>query len=305
MVKYQQILEEIKEEVSAYRQMGEPARYIPELARVEPDKFGIHISTVAGEAFAVGDSEELFSIQSISKVLALAQLFPLVGDSLWQRIDVEPSGNPFNSIAQLELEKGIPRNPFLNAGALVMTDMLLTLLENPYADFLRFVQDLCGNKAIAYDLSVAQSEKSFGFVNAALVNMMKSFGNIHHEVEEVLDFYYHQCAIAMSCRDLAHAFLAFANEGKSYGNGEQVLTGSQVKRINALMQTCGFYDEAGEFSFRVGLPGKSGVGGGIVAIHPMKYSVATWSPRLNPKGNSVLGMKSLELLTTKTGYSIF
>ncbi len=285
--------------------MGEPARYIPELAQVDPDKFGIHISTVEGREFSVGDSRELFSIQSISKVFSLALLIPLVGDQLWQRIGVEPSGDPFNSIALLEREKGIPRNPFLNAGAIVMTDMLLTRLEDPYGEYLAYVRTISGNDQVEYNEKVASSEIDFGYVNTALGNLMKSFGNIHHPVDEVLKFYYYQCSLAMSCRDLSHAFLVFARGGKRYNSNEQVLTGSQVKRINAIMQTCGFYDEAGEFSFRVGLPGKSGVGGGIVAIHPNCYSVATWSPRLNDKGNSVLGMKSLELLTTKSGLSIF
>lgn len=305
MADYKQILYEIQQEVEPYKEMGDPARYIPELAQVNPNKFGMHLSTVEGQEYSVGDSQEAFSIQSISKVFSLSLLFPLVEDQLWQRIGVEPSGDPFNSIALLEREKGIPRNPFLNAGAIVMADMLLTRLDNPYDDFLAYVRQLSGNPGIEYDKKVANSEVDFGYVNVALGNLMKSFGNIHHTVEEVLNFYYHQCSIAMSCCDLAHAFTIFARIGQCYGSEEKLLSGSQVKRINAIMQTCGFYDEAGEFSFRVGLPGKSGVGGGIVAVHPNCYSVATWSPRLNAKGNSVLGMKSLELLTTKSGLSIF
>lgn len=302
---YQSILEEIYEEANLHRGEGKPATYIPELAGVNPDKFGIHLSTIQGGEHAVGDSQERFSIQSISKVLSLAMVLPMLGKTLWERIGVEPSGNPFNSIVQLEYENGIPRNPFLNAGALVMADVLIEHLDDPKTKFLDFVRTLAGNASIEYDERVAASEMTTGYVNASLVNMMKSYGNIHHDVERVLDFYFYQCSVAMSCKDLAHAFMVFADQGCVYNTSTRILTKSQVKRINALMQTCGFYDEAGEFSFRVGLPGKSGVGGGIVAVHPQCYSVAVWSPRLNEKGNSVLGMKSLELLTTKTGTSIF
>jgi glutaminase len=302
---YQAILDEIYEEAKAFKGQGELATYIPELARVDPLKFGIHLTTAAGNEFCVGDSEERFSIQSISKVMSLAQVLPMLGDALWERVGVEPSGNPFNSIVQLEYENGIPRNPFLNAGALVMADILISRFDDPKTVFLDFVRKLAGNPTIDYDRDVAASEGATGYVNASLINMMKSYGNIINEVDKVLDFYYHQCAIAMSCKDLSHAFMIFANEGCVFNADERILSKSKVKRINALMQTCGFYDEAGEFSFRVGLPGKSGVGGGIVAVHPMGYSVAVWSPKLNKKGNSVLGMKTLELLTTKTGTSIF
>ncbi|WP_224997198.1 glutaminase [Cesiribacter sp. SM1] len=302
---YKKILDEIYLEAKVYKGQGELARYIPELALVDPLKYGIHLSTVAGEDYSLGDSKERFSIQSISKVLSLAQVLPLLGETLWERIDVEPSGNPFNSIVQLEYENGIPRNPFLNAGALVMADILISRFDDPMESFLSFVRELSGNSTIEYDKKVAASEIATGYLNASLINMMKSYGNILNDVDKVLEFYCHQCSIAMSCEDLAHAFMAFADEGCLYKSDSRVLKKSQVKRINALMQTCGFYDEAGEFSYRVGLPGKSGVGGGIVAVHPKCYSIAVWSPKLNPKGNSVLGMKTLELLTTKTGTSIF
>ncbi|AHM63415.1 Glutaminase [Flammeovirgaceae bacterium 311] len=302
---YKRILEEIYHETKVFKGQGEVARYIPELALVDPLKYGIHLSTVEGVDFSLGDSHELFSIQSISKVLSLAQVLPLLGETLWERIGVEPSGNPFNSIVQLEYENGIPRNPFLNAGALVLADILISRFDNPHEAFITFVRELSGNAKIDYDKKVAASEIATGYLNASLINMMKSYGNIMNEVDRVLDFYCHQCSIAMSCEDLAHAFMAFADEGYLYKTDNQFLKKGQVKRINALMQTCGFYDEAGEFSYRVGLPGKSGVGGGIVAVHPKCYSIAVWSPKLNLKGNSVLGLRTLELLTTKTGTSIF
>ncbi|MEL6942653.1 MAG: glutaminase [Bacteroidota bacterium] len=302
---YQTILTSIYHDVKKQPDNGQVAAYIPELAKVPASKFGIHLRDLDGNNYAVGDSEERFSIQSIVKVLSLTLAAKLAGKKVLERVGVEPSGDPFNSLAQLEYERGIPRNPLINAGALVVCDFLMDYLPNPKVDFLAFVRELVGNDIINYDYKVAASEKAFGHRNAALLNLMKSFGNIRHEVNEVLDFYFHQCALSMSCRELTEAFLLFANNGKLYSSNQQVITSSQSKRINAIMMTCGFYDEAGEFSFRVGLPGKSGVGGGIIAIHPGEYAVAVWSPPLNEKGNSHLGMLALEYLTTRTGFSIF
>lgn len=302
---YQTILNQIKKEFHEKPITGKVATYIPELAKVPPEKFGMHLYNLEGEHFCCGDSNERFSIQSISKVFSLALAMKVLGEDLWNRIDVEPSGDPFNSLSQLENEAGIPRNPFINAGALVVADVLVSSFNNPKAALLTFLHEITGNNSIDYDEKVAASEKSMGFRNYALMYYMKSFGNIENDVEEVLDFYFHQCALAMSCKELAQAFILFSNQGTILDSDREFLTGQQVKRINALMQTCGFYDEAGEFSFEVGLPGKSGVGGGIVAVHPSKYSVAVWSPLLNPRGNSALGMAALERLTTLTGFSIF
>jgi glutaminase len=295
----------IYEEVRGGKPEGQVASYIPELALVDAGQFGIHLLTVEGEEFSCGDSDRKFSIQSISKVLSLAQALSLVGEKLWERVDVEPSGNAFNSIVQLESEKGIPRNPLINAGALVVADILASYSRRPGLDFLSLVRKMAGNEEIHFNDNVAASERAHGFLNAAIANLIKSFGNLENDIEQVLSFYYHQCSVEMSCRDLSRAFLAFADHTKGFQHGPTRLTQSQVKRINAIMQTCGFYDQAGEFSFRVGLPGKSGVGGGIVAVFPGKYTVAVWSPRLNDRGNSVMGMKTLELLTTRTGTSIF
>jgi glutaminase len=218
---------------------------------------------------------------------------------------VEPSGNAFNSLVQLEYEKGIPRNPLINAGAMVVCDVLMDRMNDPKKEILQFIHAIAGSDTVGFNERVAASEQEHGFRNAALANMVRSFGNIRHDINDILDLYFHICSIEMSCRELATAFLLFANHGTIPGTHEKILSQSQTKRLNAVMQTCGFYDEAGEFSYSVGLPGKSGVGGGIVAIHPGLYAVATWSPRLNGKGNSVMGMKALELLTTKLGTSIF
>ncbi|MFZ1677088.1 MAG: glutaminase [Saprospiraceae bacterium] len=304
-IDYKQILEDIYQEIKSNQNAGQVAGYIPELASIDPSKFGVHLCIIENEHYGVGDHEEKFSIQSIGKVLALTLAFKQKGEELWSRVGVEPSGNPFNSLWQLEYEHGKPRNPLINSGAIVICDILCSLYENPDAQFLDFVRKVAGNLSIEYNPAVANSEKKLGFRNAALINMMKASGNIHNEIEHVLDLYYHMCSIEMSCLELASTFLLFANHGKLISSGEQIITSSMAKRINAIMQTCGFYDEAGEFSFKVGLPGKSGIGGGIVAVHPGKYAVAVWSPRLNKKGNSVRGMELLERLTTKTGLSIF
>lgn len=302
---YQKILDEIAVEITTMPHEGTVADYIPELAKVDPDKFGIHLSTVRNEDFAIGDSEDKFSVQSISKVFSLAMAFSILGDKLWKRVGVEPSGNPFNSIVQLEYEDGIPRNPFVNAGALVIVDVLLSELENPEEDMFAFVKSLTASRQIGYNAVVAQSEKETGFLNAAFVNMMKAKGNIINQADDILDFYYKQCSIELNCRELASAFLHFGENGLSYSHAGFSLTKSQVKRLNALMLSCGFYDESGQFAFKVGLAGKSGVGGGIVAVYPEEFAVAVWSPKLNKKGNSVRGFHSLELLTTKTESSIF
>lgn len=302
---FQHILEEISRETKPEEGKGRLATYIPELAQVPAKRFGIHLACLDGRNYTYGNSDELFSIQSIAKVPAVALAYGNMGEQLWERVGVEPSGNAFNSLVQLEYEKGIPRNPLINAGAIVIADVLIDLLKNPEQDFLSFIQELAGDEQVSYNLAVANAEKQTGFRNAAMANLLKSFGNIHNSVEQVLDFYFLTCSIEMTCHQLANCFLPFANQGVIPISQKRILSSSQTKRLNALMQTCGFYDEAGEFTFKVGLPGKSGVGGGIVAVCPQQFSVAVWSPLLNEKGNSLRGMKALELLTTKTGVSIF
>jgi glutaminase len=302
---YQKILNTIQDELKYYETSGEVASYIPELAKVDRRKFGMHLYCADSTHAAFGDSTEKFSIQSISKVFTLTMAMKLLGEDLWDRVDVEPSGDPFNSLSQLEYEKGIPRNPFINSGALVIADILVSNLNDPKRDLLELVQKITNNPNIEYDKIVAASEKSIGYRNYALVNYMKALGNIKNDVETIVDFYFFQCSLALSCEELSRAFMIYANNGTILATGENLFSKTKIKRINALMQTCGFYDEAGEFSFKVGLPGKSGVGGGIVAIHPSQYSVAVWSPILNKKGNSELGMEALERLTTLSGLSIF
>ncbi len=302
---YKQIIQEIEVELKTIVSEGKVANYIPELAKVDPGKFAFHISSIDGENYGFGDVDEKFSIQSIAKVFSLTLAYKLNGEEIWKRVGVEPSGNPFNSLIQLEQENGIPRNPLINSGALVISDILYEILSNPKVDLLNFIREISDNHNIEYNIKVANSEKRTGFRNSAMINLMRSFGNINSEINDILDFYFHLCSIEMSVKELSKAFLLYTNHGRLLTNDKEIITPTMAKRINAIMHSCGFYDEAGEFSFKVGLPGKSGVGGGIAAIYPGKYSVAVWSPRLNSKGNSYLGMKALQLLTAKTKRSIF
>ena len=301
---YQHILEIIHQEILPFARYGKQADYIPALAKVDPDQYGIALKTVDGQAYSHMQADTRFSIQSISKVFAVAMGLAVKGESLWKLVGKEPSGTTFNSLVQLEVEKGKPRNPFINAGAIVVADLLMSELSDPEREFIDFVRELSGSPDVDYNMEVAVSEREKGYLNAAIANLLKYHGTIENDIEDVLMFYFKMCSVEMSCNELAQAFLAFTNYRPFDYSGFK-LTSSQIKRLNAVMQTCGFYDEAGEFSYLVGLPGKSGVGGGVVAVYPHRYSVAVWSPRLNSKGNSVMGMKALELLTTYTQESIF
>ncbi|MCZ4280295.1 glutaminase [Kiloniella laminariae] len=304
-IDYQGILEEILEEVQPFFGKGKNADYIPVLAEVPGDKFGMAVRTIDGREFSIGDAKESFSIQSISKLFTLMQVLGFSDCDIWSRVGREPSGTAFNSLVQLEYEKGIPRNPFINAGALVITD----IINSRSADASRRIDDyyrlLSGNPQNRVDEVVATSERNHGFRNAALANLMCSFGNIHSPIPEVLEVYFRQCALTTSCIDLARAVLPLACAGYSSFAGQQILSAREAKRINALLLTCGLYDAVGSFAYRVGLPAKSGVGGGIVAVLPQHLTVAVWSPELDRYGNSLVGAQALELFTTKTGLSIF
>lgn len=297
---------------------GKVADYIPTLSTVNPDQFAISVATVDGFQYNIGDYTTGFSIQSISKVFTLAMLSSLMGDDIWKYVGREPSGNSFNSLVQLEYEKGIPRNPFINAGAIVITDRLLNYSKNENSQvaglstrgrakesILNFVKELAGSDDIEYDKITAQSEILTAERNFALAHLMKSFGNIDNSVNDVINTYCHQCSITMNTQQLAAAFLFLANGGINPLTGKEVIGKRNTKRINALMMTCGLYNESGDFAYRVGLPGKSGVGGGIVAVIPGKLSIAVWSPELNSNGNSYRGIKALEDFTTDLGISVF
>jgi len=300
----QAVLDAVHREIEREPRAGALPNYIPELALVDPDRFGIALRAVDGAEFAAGDADDRFSAQSIAKVFALARAMTVEPEALWSRVGVEPSGSAFNSLVQLEHERGVPRNPLVNAGALVVCDVLVERLVDPAADLLSFVSAAAGVE-VAFDEAVARSELETAYLNRALLNLMRSFGNIRCDLDRVLDFYVRICSLSMSCRELARATAFLADHGRSLPRDERGLSRAQVRRINAIMLTCGFYDESGDFAFHVGLPGKSGVGGGIVAVCPGAFSVCAWSPRLGPKGNSRLGARALELLVQHTDASIF
>lgn len=307
MLDLQTLLDDINQTLKSEADRGSVADYIPELAKEDIGQFGMAIATIDGQMFSTGDADKAFSIQSISKVFTLTMALGKVGDTLWKRVGREPSGTAFNSIVQLEHESGKPRNPFINAGAIVVTDIVLAghRPKETIGEILRFVRSLADDDAILIDKDVARSEIETGFRNIALANYMRAFGNVHHPVDETLGVYFHQCAIAMSCTQLARSGLYLANAGVKPLTSMRVIPKRRVRRINAIMMTCGHYDGSGEFAFTVGLPGKSGVGGGILVIVPDKASIAVWSPGLDSNGNSKLGTRALELLVAKTGWNVF
>ncbi|WP_243294793.1 glutaminase [Geothrix mesophila] len=300
----QALLDDLAAEAAPLAAQGKVADYIPALASVPAARFGLALATTDGQLLGTGDWRTPFSIQSVSKAFSLALVLARDGEALWKRVGREPSGNPFNSLVQLEYEKGIPRNPFINAGALVLIDRLLTLTGDSLGTLRDFLRAESGNPVVEVDPEVAASEASHGHRNAALAHFMASCGNLENPVDRVLDHYFRQCSLAMSCADLAKAGLFLANHGLR-ADGSRLLSRSESKRINSIMLTCGTYDAAGDFAYRVGLPGKSGVGGGILAVLPERGVLCVWSPALDPHGNSIAGVEALDRFTTRTGWSVF
>ncbi|MBJ7550061.1 glutaminase B [Marinomonas ostreistagni] len=301
----QTLLRTIYDDVKPLVGQGKVADYIPALASVNPHQFGIAIYSNQGELFQIGDADVPFSIQSISKVFSLTLAIKHYGEDMWQRVGREPSGLPFNSLVQLEYEHGIPRNPFINAGAIVVSDMNQSRFASPHYAMREFVRRLSGNPDLKTDQVVADSEYEFRHRNAAMAYLMQSYGNFENSVEEVLKSYFSNCALRMSCVDLAKAFNFLANKGYCSISNEQIISEQETRQVNALMATSGMYDEAGSFAFQVGLPGKSGVGGGIVAIVPNRFSICVWSPALNKVGNSSAGVAALESMTKQIGWSVY
>jgi glutaminase len=301
------LLAEVLAAAAPHRASGKVATYIPALAKVDPDKLGIAIADREGRVWGAGDCGEPFSIQSISKVFTLALALDRVGASLWDKVGREPTGSAFNSIVQLESERGKPRNPLINPGAMVVTDQLIGDRDADAAigDLLALLRAQSRDDSVTVDEEVASSEARTGARNRSLAWFMKSFGILGNEVDTVLDAYFRQCAVAMSCRQLARAGLFLAFDGRDPESGAKITAWHRARRINSVMMLCGHYDNSGEFAFRVGLPGKSGVGGGILAIAPGQGSIAVWSPALNAAGTSAAGAAALELLVERTGWSVF
>jgi glutaminase len=305
MQDYSRVLEEIFQEIQPHLTEGRVADYIPELASVPLEQFGMALVDGGGTVHTCGAAEQPFSVQSISKIFSLTLALKELGNDLWQRVGREPSGSAFNSLIHLEYEDGKPRNPFINAGAMVVTDAVLELYPDALDTILSTVRQLSGNPTIGINAQVAASEAASGYRNASLANFLKSFGRLNATVEQVLNNYYQHCALEMSTVDLARAGFFLMNQGIPLGAAEPFISSNKAKYINSLMLTCGTYDSVGDFAYRVGLPGKSGVGGGILAVMPGQFSVCVWSPGLDSSGNSLAGTLALEWLTTKTGISIF
>lgn len=299
------ILDEIATDVGPSVGQGRAAQQVPALAKRPTDRFGIAIQTVAGERHSAGDSAESFSIQSISKLFTLTLALQLEGEALWSRIGRRPTDGSFNSLAVLEQYGGKPVNPFVNAGALVLVDVIMGHLPDADEQVLELVRSLSGNSAIDYDIELARSERELSHRNTALAHLLVDNGRLHRGVEEVLESYFLYCSIEMSCADLAQACQYLAQGGRNPLTEEAILTSSLSKRTNAVLLTSGVYADAGDFAYRVGIPAKSGIGGGIAAIMPGAWCAAVWSPALNESGNSIAGTHALELLTTKTGSSVF
>ncbi|MEV6488790.1 glutaminase [Actinoplanes sp. NPDC051633] len=303
-MRYQTILDTVRAEVSPLVGCGRVADYIPALATVDPSRFGMALATADGTVYGVGDWQTSLSIQSISKVFSLAMALSGDDEEIWRRVGREPSGSPFNALQQLENDRGVPRNPFVNAGALVVVDHVLALTGDPTGAVLDLLRTEADNPAIDVDRQLAKSEAGNRHRNAALAHLLADYGALTHPVDVVLDQYTDLCAIAMSCRDLARAAGFLARHGLR-ADGSRLLSRSTAKRLNATMLTCGTYDSAGEFAYRVGLPAKSGVGGGILAVVPNRCTVAVWSPGLDESGNSCAGRAALDAFTTLTGWSVF
>jgi glutaminase len=305
---YQKILDEIYAEIQPELSYGKVADYIPALAEVDKKQFAMTLTLPDGTVYSVGDSQKRFSIQSISKVFTFTLALQLYSKELYNRVGVEPSGNAFNSLVQLEYENGIPRNPFINAGAIAITDSLISHYKDEYKTLeviMQFIRDISCNPILSFDQIVAKSEMEYGDRNLALARLMKSFGNFENDVPKTVMMYCKHCAITMNTEELSRAMMFLAFGGTDPISKKTFISSSKAKRINAVMLTCGHYDASGEFAYHVGLPAKSGVGGGIVATVPGTMSIAVWSPALNKYGNSHAGTIALEKFTTKTGLSIF
>ncbi|MFZ5823623.1 MAG: glutaminase A [Bacillota bacterium] len=280
---------------------GRVATYIPELAHVNPTYAGLAAVTPEGRLLTAGDADQPFTLQSVSKVLTLMLALIEAGpEAVFERVGREPTGDAFNSIVRLEtLPDHKPLNPFINAGAIAIADLIPGKdLDDRTERLLRFVRKLAGNEAIGVNRKVAHSEWATGHRNRALAYFMKDAGIIRRGVEETLRLYFNQCAIELTSADLARIAAHLA-----YPDG--TVPRDVLRTALAFMTTCGLYDGSGEFAIRVGMAGKSGVGGGIMAVTPGRGAVATFGPALDHRGNSVAGLKMLEHLSSTLGLSVF
>lgn len=298
---------DITAEISSSLDKGEATKQIAELSQVDTEQFGIAILTRDGDMICGGDAETPFSVQSISKVFSLELVLKDFGDELWERVGRDPSGDPYNSVIDLERHKGYPRNPFVNAGALIVVDMLLDILppEQEVEAVVQFVAGLIDGETVSLNERVAESDEGSGHLNRAMLNIAKHFDNVRNPIPKIMEAYTRQCAIELSCRQLARVGRFLMLEGPDEAANRDLEAARRSRRILSLMMTAGLYDGAGEFAYRVGLPAKSGIGGGILAIAPNTASIAVWSPGLDESGNSKMGTLALEMLTDRLDWSTF
>ena len=284
---------------------GEVASYIPELTRADPEGFGISLVTMDGVSYAVGDADRAFTIQSISKPFVYATALADHGrDFVASRVGVEPSGDAFNSIS-LDPQTGAPLNPMINAGAIATTGLIEG--GSPEAQWRRIEASLAefAGHTLDLDSAVYRSESETGFRNRAIAWMLKNFGIIDGEPMATLENYFRQCSLLVTCRDLACMAATLANGGVHPETGRRALPAEHVERVLAVMATCGMYDYAGSWLYEVGMPAKSGVGGGIIAVVPGRFGIGIWSPRLDEKGNSVRGIEACRRLARDFDLHVF
>ena len=300
------IVQEIAREIKADAVEIEAAADAKEEGKA-PGDFGMAVVTMDEEVITGGAADTPFPLQSIAKVFALELALCALGDDVFKRVGREPSGDPFNSIIDLERTGGIPRNPFINAGALAVVDILVEQLDDDkqasaVVDFVR--HHACVDD-VALNQDVLDSEHKGGDLNRAMMSFMRHHGNLNSDPDEVMEAYVKQCAIMLDCRGLARTGLFLAHTRRNPDDEDADAVAVRMRKLLALMMTCGHYDGSGDFAMRVGLPAKSGVGGGILAVAPEQGAIAVWSPNLDQNGNSMLGVRALEMFADRTGWSVF
>lgn len=302
------LLSDIIESNKKYTNFGQVASYIPELKKANPEDLGICIIDKNNNIYYEGDYKKKFTIQSVSKTIILAMALM---DNDWpyvfSKVGMEPSGDPFNSIMKLETDDTKkPCNPMINAGAIVTTSLIKgSTLKEKEERMLAFFRKIAKNDNIKINKAVYESEKLTGDRNRAMAYLLKNDGVINGDVDEILDLYFKQCSLEVDCVDLARIGLIFANYGIDIETGERVISESVSRMVKTFMVTCGMYDASGEFAIKVGIPAKSGVGGGIMASVPKKMGIGIYGPSLDKKGNSIAGIKVLEDLSRQLELSIF
>jgi glutaminase len=297
------VLAEVADRSRHLAEEGEVQEQPEELPSAESARFALVLADLDGAEHVSGDADVGFAVQSVVKVFALTAALQLVGEDLFERVGREPSGDPFNSLIQLEHEKGVPRNPFINAGALLICDVLLEAADDPYGAVAGLLGDLAGEEATVNHTAL-DAERESSSLNRAMGHLMQSFGNVHHPVDELIELYVRLCSLTVTTRTLARATRFLANDGVNPRTGSPVLSEPLARRVNALMLTCGTYDAAGQFAYDLGFPCKSGVAGAVMGDVPGRFGVCAWSPPLDEKGNSRAGRAALHLLSERLDLSL-